>query len=149
MKYFFLLVFLFSNLLAQEEIQVEKYKIRLVPAPSKNSAMFCKIINNSSKDIALIKAESSISKTVELHDMVMEGQEMKMRPVEKFLIKAKSSLELKPGSFHIMFIDLKQPLKLGEKHKVILNFDNGNKITLDVPVEKVETHSHNHKEHKH
>jgi len=149
MKYFVLLVFLFSTLSAQEEIQVEKYKIRLVPAPSKSSAMFCKILNNSSKDIALIKAESSISKTVELHGMVMEGQEMKMRPVEKFLIKAKSSLELKPGSFHVMFIDLKQPLKLGEKHKVTFSFDNGQKIQLDVPVEKIEMQSHMNMEHKH
>jgi hypothetical protein len=149
MKYFVFLLFVFSSLVAKEDIQVENPKIHLVPAQSKNSAMFCKILNNSSKDIALIKAESSISKTVELHGMVMEGQEMKMRPVEKFLIKAKTSLELKPGSFHMMFIDLKQALKLGEKHKVTFSFDNGQKIQLDVPVEKIEMQSHMNMEHKH
>lgn len=144
---FFLMVFSFT-LLAGEEIKVEKVRIKFVPKQSPNSAMFAQIKNTSAKDVALVKAESDISKTVELHDMIMADKEMKMRPVDKFVVKANSTLELKPGSFHVMFIGLKEGLKLGEKKKVTLTFDNGEKVTLDVPVEKIMVDS-NMMPHKH
>ena len=77
--------------------------------------MINKIIN---KDINLLKAESDISKVVELHTVNMENGVMKMRQVKSILIKANSSIELKPGSFHIMFIGLKSPLKKDEKKEL-------------------------------
>jgi periplasmic copper chaperone A len=137
-KIFIPLFFLFTVCNpVQNGISVDKAFIKLVPETSPNTAAFATIKNGTAKDVSLIKAESEISNTVELHDMVMENEVMVMRPVEKILIKANSSTELKPGSLHIMFIGLKSPLQKDAKHKVSLTFDDGQKIQLDLSVKEV------------
>lgn len=50
---------------------------------------------------------------------------MKMRPVPAIAVKAHGQTQLKPGSFHIMLIELKQPLKEGETVALTLGFDDG------------------------
>lgn len=126
------LVFLFAN--EKKEISIENAKIRAVPPSSLNTGGFMIIKNNSKEDIKLIKAESDISESVELHTVTMVDKTMKMRPVDSIEIKKNDSIELKPGSFHIMFIGLKAPLKKDEKKVITLFFSNGKKETLTVPV---------------
>ena len=69
--------------------------------------------------------------------MMMVDVVMKMRPIEKIEIKANSSVELKPGSFHVMFIGLKAPLKVEEKKNLTLTFSNGQKENLSIPVKEL------------
>ena len=61
------------------------------------------------------------------------GGAMKMQPVAKIVVPAKGSVELKPGGFHIMFIDLVKPLVKGDKFDLTLTFASG--ATTVVPVE--------------
>jgi hypothetical protein len=68
----------------------------------------------------------------------MEGVQMIMRPTDHMLIKAMSELDLKRGSFHIMFIDLLKPLKEGEKKSMKFIFDNGEQLSMDVPVARID-----------
>lgn len=132
-----LLLFISLNTFATD-LKIEDAKIRLVPPSSSVSAMFLKISNNSNKDIKLISAESDLAKTVELHDMVMENGGMKMRRTENIVLKANSTTELKRGGLHIMFIDLKNPLKDGASHKIKLNFDDKTDQTIDVKVQAID-----------
>jgi copper(I)-binding protein len=71
----------------------------------------------------------------QIHSMTMEGGVMKMRPVEGGLeIKPGESVMLKPGSYHVMFRDLKHPLEQGASVKVTLKFEHAGTIDVDYPV---------------
>ena len=66
--------------------------------------------------------------------MAMGDGEMGMRPVEFIALPAGTAVELKPGGYHIMLIDLVAPLEVGTTIKVTLMFENAGEITIDVPV---------------
>jgi copper(I)-binding protein len=134
---FMTMIFMSFNLYAGE-ISIQNPIIRLVPEVSTVSASFMTIKNSSKKDVRLTKVECGISKTVELHSMIMDGDKMVMRPTDNMVIKAMGELELKRGSFHVMFIDLLKPLKEGEKKPMKFIFDNGEQINLDVPVTRID-----------
>jgi copper(I)-binding protein len=86
----------------------------------------------------------------EVHSMVMEQGVAKMRPVEGGLeIKPGETVELKPGSFHVMLTGLKQPLEKGQKVKATLEFAKAGKVDVEYAVEAAGTPSppmsgHNH-----
>ncbi len=132
-----------------KEIKIENAMIKNIPPASSITAGYMLIKNETNKDINLLKAESDISKVVELHTVNMENGVMKMRQVKSILIKANSSIELKPGSFHIMFIGLKSPLKKDEKKKIRLVFDNGQKENLEMQVQDFEISKEGKNEHTH
>jgi periplasmic copper chaperone A len=139
-KLLFLFLFFSLPLLSQEMEQAitsTAEAIRLVPPGSQNTALFLKLSNSSNQDIYLVRAESSISKTVELHDMVMDSGKMMMRPISKILIPAKGSVELKPGSLHVMFLGLNTNLVNGETKKVKLIFDTNKSITINAPIKEM------------
>lgn len=140
MKY--LIVFLLSlNLYA---VEVTNERIRLLPPGSPTTALFMDIENTSDKDIYLVKAESSLSKKVELHNHIMKDGMMKMEEVSKIKIKAKSKTHLKPGGLHIMMIGLKSDLTEGQEVEVKLNFESGTSMTIKPKVVKFKAHHHKH-----
>ncbi|MCW8899700.1 MAG: copper chaperone PCu(A)C [Gammaproteobacteria bacterium] len=110
---------------------------RAVAEGHPNSAAFMVLNNTSSQDRALVKASSSISNVVELHTHKKEGGMMRMRQVEKIVVKTKSQTVLKPGGLHIMFIGLKQQLTVGNNIDLALEFDNGEIVKVSVPVKEV------------
>ncbi|MGX9416454.1 copper chaperone PCu(A)C [Vibrio sp. WJH972] len=107
-------------------------------APSATtSAIFVTLSNPDSENIELVSATASKAGKVELHDMIKEGDVMKMRQVEKITVPAKGKTELKPGGYHVMLFDLAGPLKEGENISVKLNFSNQQSISFDAPIKKV------------
>ena len=119
------------------DLTVEKAHVRAVPEGMINSAAFMVIKNTSSHDRSIVGASSNISKVVELHTHKKEGGMMRMRQIDSIAVKANSETVLKPGGLHIMFIGLKQGLKVGEKVKLELKIDDGSKVNLTVPVQMV------------
>jgi len=67
--------------------------------------------------------------------MTMDGSVMKMRPVASLAVPAGSSVELKPGGFHLMFEDLKRPLKEGERVTGSLTFEKAGTVPVEYKVE--------------
>lgn len=116
--------------------------VRAVPPGQKNSAAFMQIQNNDSQAHALVRAESSVATVVELHNHFNEGGVMKMRKVEKIDLSARKTVALKPGSFHIMLIGLKQPLKVGETVDLSLSFEDGTSLKVSAPVQEVSAPMH-------
>jgi len=72
---------------------------------------FTMLMNHSDVPIEITALSSPVAKTVELHDHVSEGGKVKMRRVEKIVIPAQGTLNMKPGGLHLMLIGLTQPLK--------------------------------------
>lgn len=66
--------------------------------------------------------------------MAMGDGEMGMRPVEFVDLPAGVAVELKPGGYHIMFIDLVKPLEVGTTISLTLVFENAGEVVIDVPV---------------
>lgn len=117
-------------------VEVKDAWVRAVPPVSKNSAAYMKLYNNKDKENALIKAYSDVAKITELHKTVRKGSMEKMIPVKEIPIAPKSTVELKPGGYHIMLIHLKKPLKIGQKVKITLYFKDGEKKVIEAPVKK-------------
>ena len=75
----------------------------------------------------------------EVHEMKMEGDVMKMRAITGLDLPAGQAVELKPGGYHVMLMDLKAPLAKGSTVPVTLTFKNAqgaeSKLELQVPVQ--------------
>lgn len=107
-----------------------------------NSAAFFVIKNNSDKDIAITSANSDIAEKNELHTHIKENQMLKMMKIEKLVVPAKSSLELKSGGDHVMLIGLKKELKVGDEINLELSFSDGDKKKIKVPVKDLASTMH-------
>jgi len=118
-------------------ITVSDPYVREVPPGQQISASFMTIKNDNAHAVALVKASSAVAKTVELHEHVHENGMMKMRPVPKIIIPAKGVTPLKPGGYHVMLIGLYRKIKAGDKVKINLEFNTGEKQTVMATVKKV------------
>ena len=95
---------------------------------------FLKLANDGADD-KLLSASAAVSNSVELHEMKMEGDVMRMRQVDGIALPAGKSVELLPGGFHIMFVGLKAPLKAGDKFPMKLRFEKAGEVEVMVNVE--------------
>ena len=85
----------------------------------------------------LVSASSPIAGMVQLHDVITEGATSKMQ--EKpggFPVPASGQVELKPGGYHIMLMDLEKQPKEGETVELTLKFEKAGEITITAPVKK-------------
>jgi copper(I)-binding protein len=98
-------------------------------------AAYLTIENTGATDDRLITAKTDAARTAEIHEMRNEGTVMKMAPLADGLpISAGSTIELKPGGYHIMLIGLTGDLKAGESFELTLTFEKAGDVTLTVPV---------------
>ena len=108
---------------------------RQPPAASDVAAGFFKVTNTGKEDDRLIKATVAITSKVQLHTMKMEGDVMKMEELpDGIAIPAGQTVELKPASLHVMFMDLKHPLMEGEEIKGTLVFEKAGTVDIDYEV---------------
>lgn len=119
---------------AADQVSVQDPYVRLAPPNAPATGAFMVIKNNGDKDIKVLKADNPASKVTELHTHLNEGGVMKMRPVPSIDIKAKGEAVLKPGSLHVMLIDLKAPMKEGDVVPITLSFDDGSSKQVDAKV---------------
>ncbi len=104
------------------------------PLEEGNAAVYMLIRNTGSEDDRLIGASSEAAEVVELHDMTMENDVMKMFQVESMELPAGGSLELKPGGKHIMFIHLREMFEVGQKVRLVLEFEKVGKISVEAEI---------------
>lgn len=92
-------------------------------------------IKNAGAEDTLVDAKAGVSKTVELHTHIMDGNVMKMRKVEGGIpVPAHGEQKLEPGSYHVMFMGLNAPLEEGQIFPLTLTFKSGQEVTVDVTV---------------
>lgn len=88
--------------------------------------------------LTLVGASSPVARTAELHEMKLEGDVMRMRQLEALPIKARETLQLKPGGYHLMLVDLKAPLAPNTSIPLTLDFRTASgearQVSLQVPV---------------
>jgi len=117
----------------------------LPPFPGRDTAAgYMSITNHSKSDDRLVSVTSPISGAVEIHNHIQEDGVMKMRQVDGIEIKAGETVELKPGSFHLMMFKAELPDGQDDV-SLTLNYENAPSVTMIVPLEgrggKMEDHS--------
>jgi copper(I)-binding protein len=116
-------------------VQVINPWTRATPKGSQVAGAYMVIRNKGSEPERFVGGSSEVAGRVEVHKMEMEGGVAKMRPAKGGLeIKAGESVELKPGSFHVMLMDLKRPLEEGQKIKGTLEFQKSGKVEVEFEV---------------
>src|SRR5271170_547287 len=105
---------------------------RATPKGASSGAGYLTVTNNGTAADRLTCAGSDAAAQCQIHTVSMENGVMKMRPVEGGLeIKPGETVTLKPGGFHIMFVDLKHPLEQGRTIKAKLKFDKAGTLDVD------------------
>jgi copper(I)-binding protein len=108
---------------------------RATPPGAKTGGAFFVVENTGKTSDKLIRVASPAAGATELHEMAMDGGVMKMRAITSMDVPAGGKLELKPGGYHVMMFDLKQPLKPGDKVPLTLTFEKAGSILVSVDVE--------------
>ena len=114
-------------------IKVEQAYTRSTVPGQMAAGGFMKIENKGTAD-QLVSASSPVAGEVQLHEMAMEGNVMKMRQVKDIAVPAGGSVELKPGGLHLMFMNIKAPLTAGESVPVKLKFAKAGEVEVKMPV---------------
>ena len=103
-----------------------------------SGAQTVKITNTGTAPDRLIGGSVDSARKVEIHQMTMEGGVAKMRQLPNGLeIKPGDTVELKPGSFHLMFVGIKQPFEQGKPVKGTLEFEKAGKVEVEYDVQPV------------
>jgi len=129
----------YAPALAQEfkagPIRIEAPWIRATPAGAQVAGGYMKIENTGKDADRLVGGSTGIAGKFEIHEMKMSGTIMKMRELDKGLeLPAGGSVELKPGSYHLMLMDLKGQPKAGDKIKGTLVFEKAGKVDVEYTV---------------
>lgn len=125
------------------KLEISMPFVRATPPNAPVSAGYMVIRNTGTQADRLIGGTVDFAGKVEVHEMAMQGDVMKMRELPRGLeIPAGGEVTLKPGGLHIMFMKLKQQLKAGETREVTLRFEKAGTAELAFPVMNVKrTHS--------
>ena len=104
-------------------------------APSQSTGGGYLTLTSKGAPDRLVSASTTISESVQLHSMRMEGDVMRMREIGSLEMPADTLVELKPGGFHLMFVGLKAPLKVGQSFPLKLKFEKAGEVTVEVKVD--------------
>jgi copper(I)-binding protein len=119
-------------------LQIVQPWARATPKGASVAGGFMKITNKGTAPDRLLGGTAGFAGRFEIHEMKMEQGVMKMRPLSAGLeIKPGQTVELKPGSFHVMFMELKAPLEKGQRVKGTLEFEKAGKIEVEYTVEAI------------
>lgn len=111
--------------------------VRAVPPSAKHSGAFMVLKNNTGMDDALTGGESDVAKAVEIHQTSRGAKGMmEMNKVSEISIASGASVELKPGSYHIMLIGLKKKIKKGDSVQLTLHFRHAGKVMVNATAQE-------------
>ena len=144
MRFLFFIMSFFSAA-AFAQVEVENAWSRATPPGAKVAAGYLTIRNKSASPDRLVGASTAIAARVETHVVEKQGEVMRMREVKGYDVPAKGSFELKPGGAHLMLVDIKRPLKAGEKISMVLRFEKAGEVKTDLEVRALgATGAHSH-----
>ena len=113
-------------------LEIKQPWTRVTPPGAAVAGGFMTITNNGTDADRLLGGSADISKRMEIHEMTMEGGVMKMREVAGGLsIKPGETVELKPGSYHVMFIEITKPPAQGTPVKGKLTFEKAGTVDIE------------------
>ncbi len=126
---------------AHGQVAVSDPWVRATVPQQKATGAFMQL--QADKGARLVAAKSPAAGIVEIHEMAIVDNVMKMRQITGLDLPAGKSVELKPGGYHVMLIDLKAPLKEGESVPLTLVFEGPDRrqetVEIKAPVRALTT----------
>ena len=98
----------------------------------KSTAVYLTIINNSRRAVDILSLNTDVAKKAEIHDIIEEGNIVKMKKINKLKIKKGENLFLQPGGKHIMLFGLNK--RLEDKEKFLIFFETSNKKNIGAEI---------------
>jgi copper(I)-binding protein len=98
------------------------------------AAAYVTLVNDSTKPALLLSVSSPAAGNVNVHKTVKDGEVMKMVPADSLEIPAGERIEMKPGGYHIMLMELRQAIRKGETLDLALEFAGGAVIDISARV---------------
>jgi copper(I)-binding protein len=119
-------------------IEIDRPWLRATPKGADSTAGYFRVTNSGATADRLTGGASALASSVQFHEMTMTDGVMKMRPLPNGLeIEPGQTIELKPSSFHAMFVGLKNPVKQGDHVKGTLTFEKAGTIEVEYTVESI------------
>lgn len=119
-------------------LTIEAPWTRATPGSAKVAGGYLRITNAGPASDRLVGGSTSIAGRIEIHEMSLTDGVMRMRPLDKGLeIKPGASVELAPGGYHVMFMDLKRKINQGESFKATLQFEKAGPVDVTFRVGSV------------
>jgi periplasmic copper chaperone A len=139
----FITVFFAASAWAQ--VEIEEPWIRATAPGAKSAAGYMVIRNKGAQADRLVGGASAVAARIETHVHVKDGEILRMREVKGFDVPAKGVFELRPGGAHLMLVDIKRPLKEGERVSVTLKFERAGELKVEFHVGRLTAQSSPHK----
>ena len=119
----------------KREVRVVDAWARAVPVVAPVAGGFFTVVNTGNAEDRLLRVESPIAKRIEIHEMRNDGGVMRMRQItDGLIVPAHGQLELKPGSYHLMFMELKAPFAKDAKIPATLVFEKAGSVDVELSV---------------
>ena len=115
-------------------VEVSGQWARTSPAATTMGAAYMTLNSHTDDQLVSASVDKSVAMMTEVHEIVMVDGAMKMQQVSSVPVLAGTATELKPGGYHIMFMQLAKPLKTGESFQVTLTFAKAGNVVVDVPI---------------
>jgi copper(I)-binding protein len=127
---------IFTGPAAAQEVSIKGITVanpwaRATPGGAKVGVAFFEMKAAPGPGDKLVSAKSPVAGNVEIHNHIMEGGVAKMRRVDGIAVSGGASVALKPGGYHLMLMDLKGPLKEGDRFKLTLGFEKAGEIEVE------------------
>jgi copper(I)-binding protein len=129
------------------DIHIMKPWSRPLPAVSVNGAAYMTLTNTGNAPDRLVSVTTPAASKAELHNHIMEGGLMKMRPAGAVEIAPGHPTMLQPGGLHVMLMGLTEPLVAGNAFPLTLNFERAGSIDVKVMIFEPEETGHGHMKH--
>ncbi len=131
-KLFFFFVLLLIVQIAKADIVISDAWLKPTIAGKTVTSAYLKI--STDKPVKLIGGSAKLASSVEIHEMKMDGDVMRMRQIEELPILPHSPTELKPGGLHLMLVGLKKPIEENSMVLIRLTFkaEDGQKKNISV-----------------
>ena len=121
---------------AADQVTVADAYVRLAPPSAPATGAFMVLKNAGDKAVPLVNAATQVANVTELHNHINDNGVMRMRQVKEIVVPAKGEVALKPGSYHVMLIDMKAPLAEGEHVVIKLGFADGSSKEVHAVAQK-------------
>jgi len=149
MRWLFALTFIlfpfFASAQTEKEIEVESPWARVTPPGTRLAAGYMVLRNRSENPDRLMSVSSPLAARVETHITLKDGNILRMREIGGYDLPGRGRLELRPGAAHLMFVNIKQPFKEGDKIPVTLRFQRAGEIKAELQVLKTDPPRDEHK----
>jgi copper(I)-binding protein len=118
-----------------DSLRIDHPFARATPPGAKAGGVFVTVENTGPRADRLLRVSTPVAGVAELHVMSMDGGVMRMRGIAALDVGPGEKLQLKPGGYHVMLSELRQPLKVGDRFPLTFTFQNAGAVEVSVWVE--------------